>query len=259
MPDIESGSVPFLSAEGLRAGYGKNEIVQGVSFEVGGGEIIAVVGPNGAGKSTLLKACFGLIRIFGGHISVHGRSIDRFETEAIAREGVTYVPQVGKIFPRLTVAENLEIGGYLQRKSPDYHARLESVLENAKVLRPKLKQRAGTLSGGEQTTLAIARGMMSAPRVLLLDEPSTALSPIATNLLWDYILTLKETGVAIMLVEQRTREALAHADRGYVLIGGKLAREGQAAELLAEDLGSLFLGAHRDGVGTMGGLHDLNR
>lgn len=259
MPDNNDAVVTSLGVAALRAGYGKTEIVQDVSLYLDQGEIIAIVGPNGAGKSTLLKACFGLVRIFSGHVTVQGGSIDGFATEEIARRGVTYVPQVGKIFPRLTVNENLELGGYLQRKSADYQLQLESVLESASVLKPKLKQRAGTLSGGEQTTLAIARGMMSKPRVLLLDEPSTALSPIATNQLWEYIGKLKLSGVAIMLVEQRTREALAHADRGYVLIGGKLAREGKAADLLLEDLGSLFLGAHRDGVGSTGGLHGLTR
>ena len=259
MLNQEIATDEFLKTVDLRAGYGKTEIVKSVSLSLGRGEIIAVVGPNGAGKSTLLKACFGLVRIFGGHIEVLGRSIDGFATEDIARQRVSYVPQVGKIFPRLTVDENLELGGYLQRKSPDYRQLLETVLETASVLKPKLKQRAGTLSGGEQTTLAIARGMMAHPQVLLLDEPSTALSPIATAQLWEYIATLKQTGVAIMLVEQRTREALSHADRGYVLIGGQLARTGPAAELLEEDLGALFLGAHRDGVGRMGGLHDLSR
>lgn len=249
----------YLKIVDLRAGYGKTEIVKNVSLHVGRGEIIAIVGPNGAGKSTLLKACFGLVRIFGGHMEVQGNSIDGLATEDIARRRVSYVPQVGKIFPRLTVDENLELGGYLQRKSPDYRGKLEAVLESASVLKPKLRQRAGTLSGGEQTTLAIARGMMSSPQVLLLDEPSTALSPIATGQLWEYITKLKTTGVAIMLVEQRTREALSHADRGYVLIGGQLARTGPASELLKEDLGALFLGAHRDGVGRMGGLHDLSR
>lgn len=249
----------FLRLTDLRAGYGKTEIVQSISLELGRGEIIAVVGPNGAGKSTLLKACFGLVRIFGGHIEVLGSSVDGLATEDIARRQVSYVPQVGKIFPRLTVDENLELGGYLQRKSAHYREQLEAVLDSASVLKPKLRQRAGTLSGGEQTTLAIARGMMAAPQVLLLDEPSTALSPIATGQLWEYISTLKSTGVAIMLVEQRTREALSHADRGYVLIGGRLARTGPASELLQEDLGALFLGAHRDGVGRTGGLHDLRR
>lgn len=236
-----------VEVEDLYAGYGKATIVQGVSVRVRGGQICAIVGPNGAGKSTLLKACFGLVRVFAGKISYLGSTVGQLATEDIARRGVSYIPQLNKIFPRLTVEENLQLGGYIRRRERDFKAQLEIMLSSIPQLRSHLKQRAGTLSGGEQTMLAVARGVMSAPEVLLLDEPTAALSPMSTGQLWEYIERLKESGMAILLVEQRTRDALTHADWGYVLNGGKLAREGSGSELLQEDLGALFLGGQRHG------------
>lgn len=253
------GADAHFRVEGLQVGYGKTEIVHGVSMTVNRGDIAVIVGPNGAGKSTFIKGCMRLVTVFGGQVHLEGKALGDQSTEDLVRAGIGYVPQLNRVFPRLTIAENLELGGYRFRRQgrkgrKQFKEILESVVESVPQLQGRMNQRAGTLSGGEQTMLAVARGMMGQPSVLLLDEPSTALSPGASNMLWDYLERLKGTKVSIVIVEQRAREALAHADRGYVLIGGTIALQGTGEELLQLDLGALFLGAHRDEVSTIGAI-----
>lgn len=232
---------PVLAVEGVHSGYGRSVIVSDVSLAIFPKNIVAIVGPNGAGKSTLMKAIFGLARIFRGSIRHLGQPVEGLDTEGIARLGIGYVPQVNQVFPRLTVRENLEMGGYLHRTQ--FARQLEQTVQRFPVLKDKLGRRAGTLSGGERTTLAVARAMMAEPSLLLLDEPSAGLSPMASRALWEELLELRDSGVTLLVVEQRTREILEVADWAYVLVAGKNAVDASAQRLSTEyNLGEIFLG-----------------
>jgi branched-chain amino acid transport system ATP-binding protein len=241
---------PRLVVEGLSAGYVGTPVVHEISLSVGEGEKVAIVGPNGAGKSTVLKAVIGEITVSAGRVAFEARNVTRMRSERLAQLGVGYVPQVRDIFDTLTVEENLDMGGY--RLSRDVLAsRIEEVLE----LFPRLKEMrnriSSRLSGGERKMLAIARTLMMRPRLLILDEPSANLAPdLARRVLQDYVGRLAETGVSVLLVEQRVREALAVCDWGYVLVGGSNRLEGPASELLDRpDLSDIFLGAEPGEVG----------
>jgi branched-chain amino acid transport system ATP-binding protein len=232
----------LLAATGIVAGYGaQDEILKGVDLAVGKGEIVAIIGPNGAGKSTLLKTVAGLLRPKAGSVMLDGRDITAELPREISRLGLAYVPQEMNIVPTMSVRENLEIGGYVDPKRAGQ--RMEGVLERFPMLAQKRRHAARTLSGGERQILAMAMALMVQPSVLLLDEPSAGLSPIAAESLFESIRDINRDGPAIALVEQNASEALAIADRAYVVVDGRNSRTGPARELAADsDIKRLFLG-----------------
>jgi branched-chain amino acid transport system ATP-binding protein len=241
MPTEAGPSPAALVVRGLTAGYGGPPIVDDVSVEALQGAITAIVGPNGAGKSTLLKAIAGLIRPTAGRVFVRGREVTGTPAERLARRGLAYVPQVANVFPDLTVRENLEMGGYI--RTSGLRERVEQLLELFPDLRAAGGRRASTLSGGERTMLAMGRGLMVDPAVLILDEPSAGLSPRFQGLVWERIEQVSRTGVAVLVVEQNTRETLRHARWAYVLVLGKNRLEGPGRELLNdEEVVDLYVG-----------------
>jgi branched-chain amino acid transport system ATP-binding protein len=233
----------LLTVSGVVAGYSAtDEILKGVDFSVGKGEIVAIVGPNGAGKSTLLKTIAGLLKLKSGTIVLAGQRIDGRPAREISTLGIAFVPQEHNIFPTMSVAENLEIGGYVDRRGTQ--RKIASLLERFPMLAAKRRHAARTLSGGQRQTLAMAMALMVEPALLLLDEPSAGLSPIAAETLFRTIGAINREGTAIAMVEQNAREALAIADRAYILVDGKNSRSGKAADLAADpDVKRLFLGA----------------
>lgn len=232
-----------LAVEELSAGYGKVRILHGVALELRPGELVTIIGPNGAGKSTAFKAIVGLVRIWGGRVRFGGREITGQPPDAVLRAGLAYVPQGRIVFPQMTVLENLEMGAYILPDAKQFAAALERVYAIFPLLRERHRQRAETLSGGEQQMLAIARGLMTGPKVLLLDEPSLGLSPKNVALIFDKILEMKAAGVTMMVVEQNAVRALAVADRGYVLELGKNRFQGSGGALLRDpEVKRLYLG-----------------
>ena len=239
--DGRAQEAPVLELESITAGYGGAPVISDVSASARAGRITAIVGPNGAGKSTLLKAVVGIIRVSSGAVRLMGEDVTGLATEKLVRRGISYVPQVSNVFPGLSVRENLEMGGF-QRKT-GLAERMGELCELFPDLAAALKRKAGTLSGGQRTMLAMARGLMLDPAVLVLDEPSAGLSPIFQGMLWEQIIKIAETGVAIVVVEQNTRRTLKHADWAYVMVLGKNQLDGPAREL-AEDQAviDLYLG-----------------
>lgn len=233
----------MLEIQDLYVNYGNLQIIQGVSMEVKDGEMISLVGSNGAGKTTLLKAISGLKGINGGKIIFDGEEISKLSAPQIVERGVVQVPEGRKLFPDMTVSENLELGSYLKGPKAKRKDTLEYVYTMLPDLKLKAKQPAGSLSGGQQQMVAIGRGLMSCPKVLIFDEPSIGLSPLLTDIMFDIIAKIKADGVTIMLVEQNVQNALKLADRGYVLEQGKIAMEGRAKDLLEnEALKKAYLG-----------------
>ncbi len=226
----------MLRVEDIELAYGAIPVVQGVSFEVREGEVVAIVGANGAGKSTILKAIAGSIHPRKGRISFDGKDISFLSSPEIVKAGITYVPENRRLFTPLTVEENLEIGAYTVRNPQQIQENLEFVYRLFPRLKERRRQRAGTLSGGEQQMLAIGRGLMTNPKLLMLDEPSQGLMPILVTELFNSIHKLKEMGKTILLVEQNVREALELADRGYVIQSGRVVLEGTGKELLESDM-----------------------
>lgn len=234
----------LLAIEGMVVRYGAIQAVQDASLNIGKGEIVTLLGANGAGKSSLLNACMGLVPLAGGDIKLEGTSIVPLRTEGIVRLGMTLTPEGRRVFPGLTVTENLEIGA---AASPDLRRRAKETRAEMFSLFPRLAERhqqlAGTLSGGEQQMLAIARSLMSHPRLLLLDEPSLGLAPNIVDQIFDFIASLRSRGVTVLLVEQNAELALDVADRGYVLAGGRIALSGTPSELRSAGLERVYLGA----------------
>jgi len=224
----------MLDVRDLDVRYGGIRALHGISLHVEAGEIVALLGANGAGKTTTLRAISGLLRAHAGDVRFEGASISRLSPHAIARMGLGHVPEGRRIFPRMTVRENLELGAYTVRSRADYQQRLEEALEIFPRLRERLDQLGGTLSGGEQQMLAISRALMSAPRLLLLDEPSLGLSPLLVQTIFKVIETIHKRGTTILLVEQNARQALRIAQRGYVLENGRIVREAPATALLED-------------------------
>jgi ABC-type branched-subunit amino acid transport system ATPase component len=226
----------------VKAGYGRSPVVHDVSLTVDEGQIAAIIGPNGAGKSTFIKAVFGLCDVLGGEIRLRGESIQGLRPSRIVAHGIGYVPQVLNVFPSLTVRENLEMGAYLR---PAVAARrIDELCAMFPDLGQSLKRRAGVLSGGQRNMLALARALMMSPSLLLLDEPTAGLSPVYVDKVWEHIAQIRQSGVAILIVEQNARRALEAADWGYVLVGGRLAHAGTGAEILgSEEVVSLYLGS----------------
>jgi branched-chain amino acid transport system ATP-binding protein len=234
---------PILAVENIKVRYSGLPVLQGVSLTVSAGETVCVVGANGAGKSTLLRAIMGAQRAFEGRILVSNKEIQRLRTEEIVRLGVVYVPEEKMLFRPLAVEENLLLGAYTLK---DQH-QLQENLDFVYTLFPRLKERrrqpASTLSGGEQQMVAIGRGLMSRPQVLMLDEPSLGLAPKLVDEVLDTVRRLKQQGMTILLVEQNVREALDLADRGYVIQTGRIVGAGTGKELLASDhVRQAFLG-----------------
>ena len=225
----------LLELRGVEVAYGDLPALRGVSVSVEAGETLSVVGANGAGKTTMLRAISGLMRPRAGQILLNGERLDSLPSHAIVERGVVQVPEGRKIFPSLTVLENLELGSYVAAAK----ARRREGLEHVFTLFPRLKERerqaAGTMSGGEQQMLAIGRALMARPRVLMLDEPSLGLAPLIVKEIFRIIGEINRLGTTVLLVEQNTRQALALSRRGYVLENGRVVIEGTGAELLSNE------------------------
>ncbi len=222
----------LLSVNGLSVSYGIIGALDGVNIEVRRGEILSIIGANGAGKSTLLKSITGLVRPASGAIDFEGKGITRLRTDAIVRMGVTMVPEGRRIFPDLTVKENLELGGFCVRDREIRRHLFDLIVTTFPRLRERMKQHAGTLSGGEQQMLAMGRALMSHPKLLLLDEPSMGLSPIITREIFSLITRINsEENISIMLVEQNAHMALEHSHRSCVLENGRITLEGRSDEI----------------------------
>jgi branched-chain amino acid transport system ATP-binding protein len=232
----------MLAIEGLDVFYGGIHALKGVSLEVGRGEIVTILGNNGAGKTTTLRSVSGLVAPRSGRVSLEGRPLTGVPAHEVVLRGVAHVPEGRRIFNRLTVRENLAMGAYL-RRDESVSADLERVLALFPVLRQRLAQAAGTLSGGEQQMLAIGRALMARPRLLLLDEPSMGLSPVLVERIFETIVDINRQGTTILLVEQNAAMALAIAHRGYVLETGAIALTGTAASLAENaDVRRAYLG-----------------
>lgn len=221
-----------LQVRDLHAGYGKIPILERVSLQITGGEVVAVVGPNGAGKSTLLKSISGLIRPYSGEILFDGRNLSGWASHNIARAGISYVPEGGRLFPNMTVRENLFMGAFAAPANLKSGA-LEDVYTLFPILEKRGRQLARTLSGGEKQMLAISRGLISRPKLLLLDEPSLGIAPKLVEEIYERLHMLKDKGLTVLLVEQNTNFALELADRAYVLENGRVVLDGSGPEVAA--------------------------
>lgn len=232
----------MLDIDGINVYYGNIHAIQGVSLTVDEGEIVTIIGANGAGKTTILKTIVGLLRSKTGSIRLGGEDISAISTAAIVQRGIALVPEGRRVFPRLSVADNLILGAYA-RKDKEVKQDLERVYAMFPRLAERKKQAAGTLSGGEQQMVAMGRGLMSKPRVLLLDEPSMGLAPLLVRQIFETIVDINEMGTTILLVEQNAHMALSIADRGYVLETGTVVITGSAADLADnEQVRSAYLG-----------------
>ncbi|MBM3289141.1 MAG: ABC transporter ATP-binding protein [Candidatus Hydrogenedentes bacterium] len=227
-------SAPLLSIQDVVAGYGPIEALKGVSLDVYGGEIVTLIGANGAGKSSTLMCVSGLLRARKGAVRFDGADITGYKPHTIVEEGLAQVPEGRKIFPRLTVLENLEMGAYLRRDPQAIKLDLEKCYHLFPILGERRKQLGGTLSGGEQQMLAIGRALMSRPKMLLMDEPSMGVAPILTAKIFATIRELNKEGMTILLVEQNAHLALKIAHRGYVIETGQIVLEDKAAALLKD-------------------------
>jgi len=233
---------PILAVKGLHAGYGTTEILRGVDLTVRQGEIVAVLGANGAGKSTLNQAISGLVRPWSGAIRFADTAIERERPAAIVAHGLIHVPEGRRIFPNMTVRENLDLGAY-RRGRPRREPNRSKVFSIFPRLAERQSQRAGTLSGGEQQMLAIGRGLMAEPKLLILDEPSLGLSPLLVEELFALIKRINADGTALLLVEQNVVQSLEVAERAYILDNGMFVLEGKAADLKNDpDLKRTYLG-----------------
>ncbi|MCP4391036.1 MAG: ABC transporter ATP-binding protein [Gammaproteobacteria bacterium] len=231
----------FLSGVDMVGGYGGADILKGCTIEVNEGEIAVIVGPNGAGKSTAMKAMLGMLDLKQGEIKFRGKDISGLTTQDRIAEGIAFVPQTNNVFTSMTVYENLEMGAFL--RDDDISETVEQVYELFPILAEKREQLAGELSGGQRQQVAVARALMSQPQVLMLDEPTAGVSPIVMDELFDRILEVRETGVAILMVEQNARQALHIADRGFVLVIGENRHTDTGAALLADpEVRRSFLG-----------------
>ncbi len=219
----------MLKFENVNVSYGSVQILWDVNFHIDDGEIITIIGPNGAGKTTIAKTLMGLLKPTSGTIEFNGKQIHLAPTHQIVKDGIALVPEGRDLFPRMTIMENLQMGAYTSSEKEDT---LKWVFDLFPRLEERQKQSAGTMSGGEQQMLAIARGLMSRPKLLILDEPSLGLSPILVNKVFEIVKTLKSQGVTVLLVEQNIHHALEVSNRGYVLETGRITLEGASSELL---------------------------
>ena len=219
----------MLKVENVNVSYGSVKILWDVDFHIDEGEIITIIGPNGAGKTTIVKTLMGLLKPTSGTIEFNGSPIHQIPTHQIVKDGIALVPEGRELFPRMTIMENLQMGAYT---SDDREDTLNWVFDLFPRLEERQKQSAGTMSGGEQQMLAIARGLMSRPKLLILDEPSLGLAPIMVNTVFEIVKTLNSQGVTVLLVEQNIHHALEASNRGYVLETGRITLEGASSELL---------------------------
>ena len=232
----------FFTGENMTGGYGGPDIISSCSVNVNKGEIVAILGPNGAGKSTAMKAMLGLLKLKSGKIMIDGKDISKLSPQNRVKEGISFVPQTRNVFTGLSVKENLEMGAFLRNEN------LEKVISEIYDLFPILKEKrsqlVGELSGGQRQQVALGRALMTKPSVLMLDEPTAGVSPIVMDVLFDHILKVKETNVAILMVEQNAKQALSIADRGFVLVTGENKFSGTGKELLNNpEVRRSFLGA----------------
>ena len=231
----------FLSGENLVGGYGGADILKGCSIDVNAGEIAVIVGPNGAGKSTAMKALLGMLELTQGEVRFRGKNISGLTPQDRIAEGIAFVPQTSNVFTSMTVYENLEMGAFL--RDDDINATIEQIYELFPILAEKRNQLAGELSGGQRQQVAVGRALMSQPEVLMLDEPTAGVSPIVMDELFDRILEVRQSGVAVLMVEQNARQALQIADRGFVLVVGENRHTDTGAALLANpEVRRSFLG-----------------
>jgi len=234
----------MLRVDDIHVYYGNIAAVKGLTLTVEEGEIVTLLGSNGAGKSTTLRTVSGLLRPRRGSVTFLGRRVNTMEAHEVVRMGIAQAPEGRRIFPRLTVAENLDLGAYSRSDAAAVKADLESVLDLFPRLRERIGQKAGTMSGGEQQMLAVARALMARPKLLLLDEPSMGLAPVLVELIFETISRIRDQGTTVLLVEQNALAALRVADRAYVLESGSLKLSGSAAELSRDpEVVSAYLGA----------------
>jgi len=225
----------MLDVKNIQVAYGKIVAVKDISVTVNQGEIVTLIGSNGAGKSTTLRTISGLIKPKSGEITFNGKRIDGIPGHEIVAMGICHAPEGRRIFPRMTVKENLELGAFIRNDKAAVTADMERVLDLFPRLKERIDQRAGTMSGGEQQMLAVSRALMGDPKLLLLDEPSMGLAPVLVELIFDTIVKIRKQGVTILLIEQNATAALEVADRAYVLESGKVKMSGSAKELSSDD------------------------
>ena len=233
----------FFEGSKMTAGYGSGpDIISSCSINVDRGEIVAILGPNGAGKSTAMKAMLGLLKLKSGSVLMDGKDISKLSPQDRVKQGISFVPQNKNVFPDLTVRENLEVGAFL--RDDDVNKVIEEIYDLFPILKEKNSQLVGELSGGQRQQVALGRALMIKPSVLMLDEPTAGVSPIVMDELFQHIIKVKETNVAIIMVEQNAKQALSISDRGYVLVTGQNKFEGLGKELLQDpEVRRSFLGA----------------
>ena len=233
--------MPFFVGEKMTGGYGGPDIITSCSVNVNRGEIVAILGPNGAGKSTAMKAMLGLLNLKSGKVIIDGKDISNLTPQDRVKKGIAFVPQTRNVFTGLSVQENLEMGAYLRQERFDEI--IDEIYELFPILKEKKSQLVGELSGGQRQQVALGRALMIKPSVLMLDEPTAGVSPIVMDELFDHILKVKKTNVAILMVEQNAKQALSIADRGYVLVTGENKFSGTGKELLNDpEVRRSFLG-----------------
>ena len=233
--------MPFFVGEKMTGGYGGPNIITSCTVNVDRGEIVAILGPNGAGKSTAMKAMLGLLNLKSGKVVIDGKDISKLTPQDRVKEGIAFVPQTRNVFAGLSVQENLEMGAYLREER--FEEIIDEIYELFPILKEKKSQLVGELSGGQRQQVALGRALMIKPSVLMLDEPTAGVSPIVMDELFDHILKVKKTNVAIIMVEQNAKQALSIADRGYVLVTGENKFSGTGKELLNDpEVRRSFLG-----------------
>jgi len=231
----------FFVGENMTGGYGGPDIITSCTINVNRGEIVAILGPNGAGKSTAMKAMLGLLNLKLGKVIIDGKDISKLTPQDRVKEGIAFVPQTRNVFTGLSVQENLEMGAYLREER--FEEIIDEIYELFPILKEKKSQLVGELSGGQRQQVALGRALMIKPSVLMLDEPTAGVSPIVMDELFNHIIKVRETGVAILMVEQNARQALSIADRGYVLVTGENKFSGSGKELLNDpEVRRSFLG-----------------